>query len=455
MGARTRRGASRNLLAVLVMLGAGPGCGKGGGAAAVDGGGGAGTGGHGGAGGRTDGGQEAGQAIPLDGLCSAYTTDLCVYLTQCESTPYKDIKQCVAETDCLGVATLTKEVAAGAVVYDPTAAGACQAKFLADPCHFASFLLTPDVFQVLSHCPGTLTPRRAIGEPCANSSECAAGSACTKTNGLCPGTCTAYKAAGETCGTGSPCSPGLHCLNGTCRSSYPNPGDPCATAADCQDPIVICVNDPSCTPSVNTIWCDVAGTRTCQPGVGAGAACGVISNDAGTATTVVCGANLWCDAFPNQAGICRTFGGAGEPCNAYGCATGFRCFGYPGDGPTPVLGTCQSPHGSGEACAEYADCAPGLGCPSSTCVPPTSLGGVCDIDGDCQPGLFCSGNVCLNARYPGDSCADANSACVFGVCRSGVCVDHVKAGQPCAANADCISGTCASGACLDRSVCPN
>jgi O-methyltransferase involved in polyketide biosynthesis len=442
-----------SLLALVLTLALGAGCG--GGAAAGRPGGSAGMAGHAGAGGRADGGQGGGPGISLDTLCTAYTNDLCVYLTQCETTPYKDVAQCLAETDCLGVATLIKDVAAGAVGYDATAAAACQAKFLADPCHFGSFLFTPDVFQVLSDCPGTLTPKRAAGDPCADTSECLDGNFCGKTNGACPGTCKPYQPVGASCGAGAPCVPGANCYRGTCRSGYPKPGDPCTTAADCLDPIVICLNDPSCTPSQNTIWCDVNGTKTCQAGVGAGAACGLISNDAGTPTTVVCGANLWCDAFPNQAGTCHAFGGAGTPCNEYGCATGFQCFGYPGDGPSPALGTCQPPVGAGQMCTLYADCAAGLGCPSGTCVPPTGLNGVCDIDSDCQSGLFCSGNVCLNARYPGDSCADATSACVFGVCKSGVCVDHTKAGQPCTASADCISGTCTNGVCFDRSVCPN
>ena len=98
----------------------------------------------------TDAGQDAGQAIPLDSLCAAYTNDLCVFLTQCGGTDFKDMAHCLAETDCLGVARLISEVGAGAIGYDAAAAGACQARFLADPCHFGTFPVHPDVFEVLS-----------------------------------------------------------------------------------------------------------------------------------------------------------------------------------------------------------------------------------------------------------------------------------------------------------------
>jgi hypothetical protein len=391
----------------------------------------------------------SGQSIPIDQLCTAYTNDLCVYLTQCESA-FQNVAQCVAETDCLGVATLTREVAAGAVGYDAAAVGACQAKFLADPCHFGTFLLTPNVFQVLSDCPGTLTPQSAFGDPCADSSECLAGNFCSRTGPVCPGTCKPYQSAGDSCGLGSVCTPGLHCIGGTCGPPQAV-GTPCTTTGEC-NVVSICLNDPNCTSGSNGLWCDVT-TQTCHAGVGVGATCGLVSSDGGASTTVECANGLWCDAFTNQAGTCRAFGGAGTPCNEYGCTTGFHCVGDIPGGSTATLGTCEPPAGNGQACTFYSDCAAGLGCPSGTCVPPTGVGGTCGADIDCQSGLFCSGGVCLTASYPGDSCADASSGCVIGLCKAGVCVDHLKAGQPCAAGSDCISGTCDNGSCLDTSVC--
>jgi hypothetical protein len=438
-------GAARIVIGGALLVGLGPGCGKSGGATAD-----AGAGGRGGAGGQADAGSDAGQSLPLAELCAAYTADLCTYLMQCESSDFKDMAQCLAETDCLGVATLMKEVAAGAVGYDPAAAGACQARFQSDPCHFAPYLFIPEVFEVLVQCPGTLTPMRAAGGPCADTTECPTGYFCQRAGKLCPGTCTAFTPLGQACSNGAPCGPGGDCLNGICRPP-PKAGDTCASASDCGGVVYTCPADPTCPQN---IWCDVAGTHTCQVGVGAGATCGPVSADGGAGTTIACDHTLWCDsALINQSGTCQAFGGAGTRCNQDGCGPGLHCVGFTTNGAVVTLGTCTAPGGNGDPCTFSGDCATGLGCPSGTCVPPVGIGSPCTIDTDCQSGLFCSNSVCLTARYPGDPCGDATSACVHSLCKSGTCVDHAKAGQPCSAGADCVSGTCTSGACVDTSVC--
>ena len=448
IGSRGGSLATWGIVAVALGLveGFGLGC-NGGGAGKTDGGG---AGGHGGQGGQVDGGSVAGQPIPLNQLCANYTTDLCVYLTQCESSDFRDMAQCIAETDCLGVATLTSEVAAGAVGYDATAAGACQARFLADPCHFATYLFTPNVYAVLDQCPGTLTPMRGAGGACDDTSECLAGFYCQRAGGLCPGACTAYQGIGDSCSTGARCAPGNSCSNGMCRAPA-KAGDPCASDTDCGGVIYTCPADPPCG---DNLWCDIGGSGTCQKGLGVGATCGVVTADGGSNTAIACEDTAWCDAPFDKSGTCQAFGGAATPCNQFGCATGFHCSGYMVSGTTmQTLGTCVPPGSQGDPCVAYTDCVAGLGCPSGTCMPPIGLNGVCMIDSDCQSGLFCSNGVCLTARYPGDPCTDAISACVHSLCSSGVCVDHIKAGQPCSANAACVSGTCASGVCADTSVC--
>ena len=411
----------------------------------IDGGGSGGMG-RGGAAGQSDGGKDAGQALPLANLCAAYTNDLCVFLTQCGGTDFKDMAQCLAETDCLGVARLVSEVGAGAVGYDAVAAGACQARFLADPCHFGSYLFVPQVFEVLSQCPGTLTPMRAVGDPCIYLSECAAGSYCQRTSSvLCPGTCTPYQAVGESCSPGvSACAPGNYCIDGTCHVP-PKPGDACTTDEDCGP-----------AGGLAPLWCDVAGTGTCQSAAGVGAPCGEPSPDAGVNSLISCASPAWCDAlFVNLSGTCRAPSGGGAPCGNSSCLSGFHCVGYVPLGSAATLGTCVGPGASGDACTFSSDCAAGLGCPSGTCAPPVAVNGACSTDTDCQSGLFCSNNICLSARYPGDSCADAGSGCVHSLCKAGTCVDYLKAGQPCGASTDCISGTCANSVCLDTSVCVN
>jgi hypothetical protein len=411
-------------------------------------------GGAGDGGGGRDAGPLTGEPIPLDQLCAAYTTALCTYFTQCQELGFKDINHCVAETDCLGVATLASEVAAGAIGYDAAGAGACHARFLADPCHFASFLFTPSIFQVLAECPGTLTPLQGTGEPCAETRECTSGLYCKKTaNGrICPGTCTAYQNVGAGCPSGTLCAPGTWCLGGTCRLPA-KAGDGCAGSTDC-GPVVICLDDPTCVD--DNLWCDLFGTRTCQKGAGLGAACGTVSSN-GASTTIECDGALWCDAFLNESGTCRARGGAGAACNSYGCMPGLHCEGDFGVGPTATLGTCMPPGSIGDVCDFSSECASDLACSSGTCAARAGVNGPCAIDADCQAGLFCSEDfVCLAARYPGDACADPGSGCVRSLCRAGTCVNHAKAGQPCAANTDCVSVSCgASGTCQDHSVCSN
>src|SRR5258708_3308479 len=108
-----------------------------------------------------DGGGGGGPAAPiaLQDLCPVFTEDLCIYLMQCAAVPYCDMQQGVPVHDCYGLPQLTKAAAAGAVLYDASKVGACDARFRSDPCHFAFFLFTPDIFQVLSYCPGTITPQ--------------------------------------------------------------------------------------------------------------------------------------------------------------------------------------------------------------------------------------------------------------------------------------------------------
>jgi len=433
------------------------GSGGAGGAAGSSGGGGVSA--RGGAGGSAAGAGGSVAALPLDQLCGAYTTALCSYFIQCFAADFRDMNHCLAETECFGVRTLVSEVAAGAVGYDPTAAAACQARFLSDPCNFAFFITWPQVFQVLGDCPGTLTPMRHAGDPCDETRECTSDSFCKKgSNGLiCPGTCTPYKKVGEACDATMPCLPGTICLEGTCAPP-PQAGDACATPRSCGYDIVFCINgDPSC--GHDNLWCDLGGTGTCKKGVGLGATCGTVTSN-GVTTTVQCNPAFWCDAFMNQAGTCRVFGEAGAPCNSLGCKPEFHCEGSE-IGPTPTLGTCKPAVAMGGDCSYGGVCASGLVCSSDTitCGPPPGLHGSCSYDAGCQTGLFCSQDafVCLMPRYPGESCGDPDSACVHGICRAGTCVDHGKEGQPCDDNLPCVTGdSCTtSGTCKDTYVCAN
>jgi hypothetical protein len=454
----TKQTSARAIVAALAfLLPLGWGCGGGHGTAGPDGGGGIGGGGGGGSG--HDGGADAGGAIPLDQLCDAYTTALCTAFTQCGSNSFRDMDHCRAETECFGVRTLMSQVAAGAVAYDATKAGACQARFLADPCNFAFFITWPEVYQVFAECPGTLTPMRHAGDPCDETGECTSDSYCKKSGYVCPGICTPFVKVGDTCASGAgatPCAPGTECLDGACRLPR-KAGDACASSGGCGWAIETCPNGrPNCAEP-NNLWCDLGGTGTCQPGVGLGATCGTVTRS-GATTTIGCDSTLWCDAFLNQSGTCRAAGGAGAPCSQFNCQPGFHCVGDFDVGPSATLGTCVPPVALGDACGVDSDCASGLVCGvQGTCATPAGLNEACSSDSSCQAGLFCTDSyVCLAARYPGDPCGDADSACAHGICRAGTCVDHAKAGQPCAGVTDCVTADmCRNGACADTYVCDN
>ena len=165
IGSGARRSATTSLVAVSLMLGLAAGCGKSGGAALADGGGLGGAGGHGGSAGRTDGG-----GTPVKRSHSTTSAPPTRTISACSSpsaeAPPSKTWRIAWRRPTAGVVRLIGEVSAGAIGYDAAAAGACQARFLADPCHFGNYLFTPNVFEVFSQCPGTVTPMRAVGDPC-------------------------------------------------------------------------------------------------------------------------------------------------------------------------------------------------------------------------------------------------------------------------------------------------
>jgi hypothetical protein len=408
---------------------------------------------HSDGGGGGGGGDAGAPPIPLANLCQVFTDDLCIYLMQCNGAPYKDMNHCRAELDCYGLPDLMMSAADGGVIYDPSKVGACHARFLADPCHFDFFLFTPDIFQVLADCPGTITPERNAGDACISNGECKQGLYCHKMNSTCPGVCTAYAQAGEPCPT-----PDIQCASQTiCRSAdnlchpFAKASDPCTTISDC-GPTIICINDPTCVN--DNLWCDVT-AGVCKVGGGVGAACGPqMSGD--VTDQAYCASDLWCDdVFLDTAGTCRASDGTqGSPCNDRGgCQKGLHCAGYVPFGTGATLGTCAPPAPSGAACSIASDCQTGLRCIGQLCAAPGGLGAGCSADADCQTGFTCPNLHCLAARYPGDPCGDADSACVLSLCKNGMCVDHTKVGQPCTADGDCTTGACVSGTCADTSVC--
>jgi hypothetical protein len=342
--------------------------------------------------------------------CVNFTRALCTYLMQCQHVPYCTLDHCLAESDCAGFAELGNALRAGAVAYDASKGEACLASFAANPCSLGVLPQSPDVFDVLSQCPGALTPQLRQGAACTSSAECMLGLACAGAASGCPGVCSPQRRA--------------------------FPGSPCVGYSDCES------GGPS-------LWCDLT-TGACAPGVDAGAACGATAIG-----LTACADGLWCDAVSSGTqGECRLPGGAGAPCNDLGgCGESFHCSGYAPSGATAMLGLCAPPGDAGVACEISSDCATNLACIGGTCGGRLDVGVRCNSDDQCRPGLTCATEKCLEAKCPGDDCTDPNAACVLSLCRDGHCQPRARTGEPCVVNGDCGSGACAAGSCAPAGAC--
>ncbi len=408
--------------------------------------GGSGTSGSNAESGNTSGGASNAAPIALADLCPVFTHDLCVYLMQCSGASYKDAAHCERELSCFGLPELTKAAANGAVAYDPGKVGACHERFMQSPCDFGFFLFTPDIYDVLAYCPGTVTPKQKAGAACSANGECSDGLYCYKGKDYqCPGTCKAFSQQGEDCAGSARCAKGFSCNNNLCAPEA-KAGSSCLTSGCSYS--VSCPGDQVCP---DNIWCDRAADK-CTPGRLEGETCGEIGTGA-TASTAECAINLWCDGLGVSSGSCRKPSVQGGPCglDPSGCVKGQHCVGYAPFGPNATLGTCQPPGPMGSDCNGSGGCQAGLVCVSSHCRAPGAVAAACNNDVDCQSGLVCVNNLCAAARYPGDSC-DAGR-CTYARCVNGTCDYHAKVGEACAAPTDCATGQCVAGLCYDDSLC--
>ncbi|MDB4981271.1 MAG: hypothetical protein JWM82_2023 [Myxococcales bacterium] len=334
--------------------------------------------------------------------CATFTRAICSYLMQCRRVPYCDLDHCVADNDCGGFAELARAVNAGAVSYDASKVDACFARFAGAPCLFGSLSPAPNVFDVLSQCPGALGRRLERGARCVSTSECGAGLTCVAGALACSGTCAPVATAGQACGGDATCGPGLTCDAARICQRDGVVGSPCAGNADCG-------------PTSPGLWCDPT-TKTCKPGVASGAACGALA-----AALVACAPGLSCDAASTStSGVCR-----------------------PPPPPADLGGHCEL----------ASDCVAGLLCNYGVCGRRFDLGARCRYDDECQTGLTCAVEQCLELRCPGDSCADPNTSCVLGTCKNQRCQPRARLGGACDVGGDCTSGSCVAGACAAASVC--
>ncbi|HET7539617.1 MAG TPA: hypothetical protein VFK05_07090 [Polyangiaceae bacterium] len=383
--------------------------------------------------------------IAIQDLCPIFTHDLCTYFMQCGGARYRDAAHCERELTCYGLPELTAAAERGAIDYDPSKVGACHERFTQSPCTFGFFLATPNIYDVLQFCPGTVTPKLKAGDSCSASGECSSGLYCYKgANYTCPGTCKAFSQLGEDCAGSGRCADGLRCNDNQCVAAD-------AAGSSCTDFCSYSVTCPEDQVCPTNVWCDRAAGK-CQSGRLEGEPCGAIGTGA-TASTAECAVHLWCDALSFASGTCRKPSGPGGPCNTENsaCEAGLRCVGYDGVGATAALGTCRAPGPVGADCEVTADCSAGLTCSAGHCQQPGAADAACHEDVDCQTGLVCLGNLCTPARYPGDSCS--TGVCTYSRCVNGTCDYHAQVGEACASPSDCATSRCVAGRCYDDSLC--
>lgn len=174
--------------------------------------------------------------------------------------------------------------------------------------------------------------------------------------------------------------------------------------------------------------------------------------------------------------------GLGAVCaHDWQCSTGLCSF------RDKACGRCFSPAQVYDACAEFKDCAPGLGCIDGVCLSLPQEGKACNnVYLPCEPDLSCvnsgckkspqlgqpcdsynfsAGAVCATSAVaycdpasqtclayqllgPGDSCADGTGLCQGQRCAQGVCVPYQKDGAPCVSSSECQEpARCREGSC--------
>jgi hypothetical protein len=223
-----------------------------------------------------------------------------------------------------------------------------------------------------------LTGTRAVGAPCNEAAQCAAGDCAFSDGGNC-GVCVATTPLGQPC-TRSGAS---HCA-----------GDSICTAASEGGTVCVAVTLGD-----------------------AGAGCGT--------EFAVCEPGLYCDDTTMSCAVPAT---VDEPCSqGTACMTPLICVGAPS-------GACQQPGEAGASCQSTADCEPGLGCSGGQCVvlvwampgqscsalAPCLVGdlGACPVSsstsqGTC-PAIIADGQPCDPSDY-------AASCDTFATCFGGTC----------------------------------
>jgi hypothetical protein len=135
---------------------------------------------------------------------------------------------------------------------------------------------------------------------------------------------------------------------------------------------------------------------------------GLVADGSACLSTPECASK---DSFCSAGQKCTALPGDGQPCSAFGCATGTFC----------SAGTCRAQLAAGGACTSSLQCLKGLFCDvtalPAACAPLRAPGEACSgnttcTSNQCNPGT-CMGSTttCFTKNNCSARCADDNSFC--------------------------------------------
>jgi hypothetical protein len=303
-----------------------------------------------------------GRSVPFDDLVGELLNAECDFLVACGAAP--DRTTCLASIgpDSQQLDTFKVDIAAGIVLYDARAAGACIDAFKS----LASCKQTAigDFSQrINATCGKVFTGSLPAGSTCFFSEECA-------NQGIC---------SGQTCGADG-------CCTGTCvaRPAPIPPGGDCTSLLQNQD----CIDGTRCTANA-------AGGGTCKVPLAAGARCGPYDR---CAPPYQCGGVV--DPVTNE-GTCTAPPGHGQACDMSGNCDDAR------DVCDQTTRLCTSRIAVGGACSTSGSCVAYANCDGTTCVAMPGPGASCDpiAQEPCLLSLSCDATtMSCSLPAPSSSC---------------------------------------------------
>lgn len=354
--------------------------------------------------------------IEATSFMNDYATALCDHAARCSLTASYLDARCNENVRSLFGEDVEAAIAAGRIVYDAEAAGACVAGLRSMDC-----LAEQPSDATLAACFKALQGTVATDKPCFGTFECESGVCRSVTGDTCPTVCQAVANVGDACSliSGPECDTrkGLRCSGGSCVAPVGAQGA-CVDNFGCQSGLVCVAN--KCVP-LRAEGYGCSQDSSCVPGT----FCAAGGDEGGL-----------CEARVPEGGDCsQDSGDTNAAFRLVQCQEGLLC---KGGGLTAagmsVTGKCAKPAEEGESCTVEPDgfqlfgtgCRFGLVCNAGKCEKPPAIGQACGAHFLCQDeGAYCDvmTNVCTQGKANGEACM-IDPECAGGYCGSmGTCVD--------------------------------